>query len=106
MPALGIAFILVYVGLGIVAFCLFALFLRWILGINKIVNLLGVIAQEIRASNAVQDVDAKLKAKGVNEKLGDFLNQLGLKEYKITVSPAPATPPQPPAPAPAQPPVP
>ena len=66
----------------VIAFFIAAALLRWIFAIRKIVDLLGVIAQELRASNAVQEIDAKLKEKGIGDQLAKYLNNLVLKQYK------------------------
>jgi hypothetical protein len=46
--------------IAIVLFFIAVLITRWIFGIGKILNLLTVIAQELRARNAVDNVDARL----------------------------------------------
>jgi len=76
--------------LVVLGFFIGAAILRGVFAIRKIVDLLGVIAQELRAANAVGDVDTKLKVKGINEQLGEYLNKVGLKEYKVSSKPGEA----------------
>jgi hypothetical protein len=53
MAGLGIAFIFVYIGVGIIAFCLIVLFLRWVFGIGKIIDLLTDISNSLRMRKVV-----------------------------------------------------
>jgi len=98
MAVFGAGLVVLYVLLGVVVFVVAVLILRWVFGIGKIVNLLGVIAQELRAANAANDVDLRLRAKGMDEKLGKYLNRFELREYRVTKIPQksegtpPATP--------------
>jgi hypothetical protein len=66
-----------------IAFIIAALILRGIFAIKRIVDLLTTIAQELRAANAVNGIDAKLKAVGIDEKLGKFLNSLEPREFFV-----------------------
>jgi hypothetical protein len=70
-----------------VGFILAALILRGIFAIKRIVDLLTTIAQELRAANAAGGVDARLKAAGIDEKLGKFLNNLAPREYIVKQTP-------------------
>ena len=77
---------------AVIGFFIAAFLLRWIFGMRKIVDFLAVIAQELRASNAVQDIDAKLKEKGISDQLARYLNDLVLKQYKTPVELHPPLP--------------
>jgi hypothetical protein len=82
-----------------IAFIIAALILRGIFAIKRIVDLLTTIAQELRAANAVDGIDAKLKATGFDEKLGKFLNNLEPREFFVkkqapAEEPASQVPPQ------------
>jgi hypothetical protein len=67
--------------IAVVLFFIAVVIIRWIFGIGKIIDLLTVIAQELRANNAVENVDARLKGMGIEKSLSKLLNHLEPKEY-------------------------
>lgn len=65
MNGLGVVGFLV----AVVLFFIAVLITRWIFGIEKIISLLTVIAQELRARNATENVDARLDEMDIGTKL-------------------------------------
>jgi hypothetical protein len=69
---------------GVVVFIIAVFLIRWIFGIGKIVDLLTVIAQELRARNLSENVIEQLEQKGMTNKLVGMLNKLPPMEYRET----------------------
>ena len=64
-----------------IAFLIAIAIMRATFSIGRIVRLLTVIAQELRASNILNDTDWKMRQNGINKEAADSLNAPAPKEY-------------------------
>ena len=73
-------------GITVIIFFIAVLLIRWIFGIRKIIDLLTVIAQELRASNAVENVDERLTGLGYRKITWQTTQSLETKGVHLWVS--------------------